>query len=194
MPADGYSPEGRPEGVPADAELEADLELVLIRKVCMALDSSTIVVCIGMYTFSVLSARSPLSLCLNLRRVEICINKILKRGMSWFHAQVETATDDGQVSVKLIKKGKNYKKPNEGATVKVAYTARIGGPDGPVFEEYSREDPLTLNADEGEDLNLLCFCWWYCLHKKIPMLLSWPLQADVATARPVRGRNVQMVS
>ncbi|BDA45510.1 Peptidyl-prolyl cis-trans isomerase FKBP62 [Coccomyxa sp. Obi] len=94
-PEYGYSAEGRPEGVPADAELEADLELVLIRK-------------------------------------------------------VETATDDGQVSVKLIKKGKNYRKPNEGATVKVAYTARIGGPDGPVFEEYSREAPLTFIADEGE--------------------------------------------
>ncbi|CAL8470896.1 g10438 [Coccomyxa elongata] len=94
-PEYGYSAEARPEGVPADAELIADLELVLIRK-------------------------------------------------------VETATDDGQVSVKLIKKGKNYKKPNEGATVKVAYTARIGGPDGQVFEEYSRENPLTFSADEGE--------------------------------------------
>ncbi len=80
--------------------------------------------------------------------------------MSCCYPQVETATDDGQVSVKLIKKGKNYKKPNEGATVKVAYTAHIGGPDGPVFEEYSREDPLTFTADEGEDDTLLCQWWW----------------------------------
>ncbi len=67
-----------------------------------------------------------------------------------FTAQVEEATDDGRVVVKLIKKGKSYKRPNEGATVKVAYTARIGSPSGPVFEEVSRESPLTFTADKGE--------------------------------------------
>ena len=51
---------------------------------------------------------------------------------------------------KLVRKGKDYKRPNEGATVKVAYTGRIGGPDGPVFEEHSKESPLEFVTDEGE--------------------------------------------
>ena len=72
--------------------------------------------------------------------------------------QVKEATDDGQVIVKLIKKGKGYMQPNEGATVKVAYTARVGGPDGPIFEEVSREKPLTFVADEGKTW-ILCQCF-----------------------------------
>jgi len=64
--------------------------------------------------------------------------------------QVEEASEDGKVLVKLIKKGKNYKRPNEGATVKLAYTARVGGPDGPIFEEASKEKPFTFVTDEGE--------------------------------------------
>lgn len=64
--------------------------------------------------------------------------------------QVEEASEDGKVLVKLIKKGKNYRRPNEGATVKLAYTARVGGPDGPIFEEASREKPFTFVTDEGE--------------------------------------------
>jgi hypothetical protein len=33
--ADGYVGEGRPADVPPDVDLEADLELILIRKVCL---------------------------------------------------------------------------------------------------------------------------------------------------------------
>ena len=64
--------------------------------------------------------------------------------------QVEDVTDDGKVVTKLVRKGKDYKRPNEGATVKVAYTGRIGGPNGPVFEEHSKESPLEFVTDEGE--------------------------------------------
>ena len=63
--------------------------------------------------------------------------------------QVEEATNDGRVMFKLIKKGKSYRNPNEGATVKVAYTAQVGGPNGPVVEEVSREHPLTFAVDQG---------------------------------------------
>ena len=63
---------------------------------------------------------------------------------------MEDVTDDGKVVTKLVRKGKDYKRPNEGASVKVAYTGRIGGPDGPVFEEYSKESPLEFVTDEGE--------------------------------------------
>ena len=66
--------------------------------------------------------------------------------------QVEDVTDDGKAVTKLVRKGKDYKRPNEGATVKVAYTGRIGGPDGPVFEEHSKESPLGFVTDEGEQL------------------------------------------
>ena len=64
--------------------------------------------------------------------------------------QVEDVTDDGKVVTKLVRKGKDYKRPNEGATVKVAYTGRIGGPDGPIFEEHLKESPLEFVTDEGK--------------------------------------------
>lgn len=70
MPADGYSAEARPEGVPADAELEADLELVLIRKVCTALDASAIVACMLSHRLS--------PFLLNLRHMGTTINKTLR--------------------------------------------------------------------------------------------------------------------
>lgn len=75
--------------------------------------------------------------------------------MSWLCAQVEDVTDDGRVVTKLVKKGKDYKRPNEGATVKIAYTGRIGGPDGPLFEEHTLENPLEFVTDEGERVMLL---------------------------------------
>ncbi len=70
--------------------------------------------------------------------------------MTWLPTQVEDVTDDGKVVTKLLKKGKDYKRPNEGATVKVACTGRIGGPDGLIFEEHSKESPLGFVTDEGE--------------------------------------------
>ena len=63
---------------------------------------------------------------------------------------MEDVTDDGKVVTKLVRKGKDYKRPNEGATVKIAYTGRVSGPDGPVFEEHSKESPLEFFTDEGE--------------------------------------------
>ena len=69
---------------------------------------------------------------------------------AWLPIQIEDATDDGKVVTKLLKKGKDYKRPNEGATVKVACTGRIGSPDGPIFEEHSKESPLEFVTDEGE--------------------------------------------
>jgi hypothetical protein len=62
---------------------------------------------------------------------------------------VEDVTGDGGVVTKIIKKGQDYKRPNEGARVRLAYTARIGDAAGPVFEQRSREDPLEFAADEG---------------------------------------------
>ena len=70
--------------------------------------------------------------------------------LTWLPIQVEDVTDDGKVVTKLLKKGKDYKRPNEGATVKVACTGRIGGPDGPIFEEHSKESSLSFVTDEGE--------------------------------------------
>jgi len=68
------------------------------------------------------------------------------------HVQVEDVTDDGRVVTKLVKKGKDYKKPNEGASVKIACKGRIGGPDGPIFEEHTRESPVQFTCDEGEHI------------------------------------------
>ncbi len=69
---------------------------------------------------------------------------------SFLFWQVEEASEDGRVVKKLVKKGENYKRPNEGATVKIAYQGRVGSPDGPVFDERSREDPLEFVVDSGE--------------------------------------------
>ena len=69
--------------------------------------------------------------------------------------QVEDASGDGKVMTKLLKKGESYKKPNEGATVKIAYTGRIGSPDGPIFDERSQEDPLQFIVDSGAPAHLL---------------------------------------
>jgi hypothetical protein len=71
---------------------------------------------------------------------------------------VEEVTDDGKVIKKLIKKGESYKRANEGATVKVAYTARVGGPDGPVFDKRTMEEPLQFLVDEGVPLPLCSSC------------------------------------
>ena len=62
---------------------------------------------------------------------------------------MEDVTDDGKVQTKLLHKGKDYKRPNEGAKVKIAYTGRTGGPEGPVFEEHTAENPLEFVTDEG---------------------------------------------
>lgn len=69
---------------------------------------------------------------------------------AWLPIQIEDVTDDGKVVTKLLKKGRDYKRPNEGATVKVACTGRIGSPDGPIFEEHAKESPLKFVTDEGE--------------------------------------------
>ena len=65
-------------------------------------------------------------------------------------------TGDGGVVVKLVKRGQDYKRPNEGATVRVAYTARVGDGAGPIFEQRSREDPLEFVVDEGVNPKSLC--------------------------------------
>ena len=85
---------------------------------------------------------------------------------------------DGGVVAKLVRKGEDYKRPNEGAVVRIAYTARIGDGAGPVFEERSREDPLEFTVDEGV---LLCLC------------LAQPVRHALSTAAahgPVRSRRV----
>ncbi len=69
------------------------------------------------------------------------------------HLQVEDVSGDGGVVTKVVKKGEDYKRPNEGAVVRIAYTARVGDGAGPVFEERGREDPLEFTVDEGA----LCF-------------------------------------
>ena len=72
-------------------------------------------------------------------------------------AQVEDVTGDGGVVTKVIKKGQDYKRPNEGSLVKLAYTARVGDANGPIFEERSRDDPLEYTADEGKEIQRNAF-------------------------------------
>ena len=75
---------------------------------------------------------------------------MLSQNSDWHGSvQVEDVTDDGKVQTKLLRKGKDYKRANEGATVRIAYTGRIGGPEGPVFEEFTAEQPLQFVTDEG---------------------------------------------
>ena len=82
---------------------------------------------------------------------DICLERpMLPHNSDWHGSvQVEDVTDDGKVQTKLLHKGKDYKRPNEGAKVKIAYTGRIGGPEGPVFEEHTAESPLEFVTDEG---------------------------------------------
>ena len=102
--------------------------------------------------------------------------------LTWLPIQIEDVTDDGKVVTKLLKKGKDYKRPNGGATVKVACTGRIGGPDGPIFEEYSKESSLNFVTDEGE------------LHRPVQYSSKYQraklTQADVSANTPVQSHKV----
>ena len=82
---------------------------------------------------------------------DICRERPMLSHKSDWHGsvQVEDVTDDGKVQTKLLHKGKDYKRPNEGAKVKIAYTGRTGGPEGPVFEEHTAENPLEFVTDGG---------------------------------------------
>ena len=85
---------------------------------------------------------------------------------------------DGGVVSKLVRKGEDYKRPNEGAVVRIAYTARIGDGAGPVFEERSREDPLEFTVDEGE---LWC-TWMPCCGVMVGAALRSPVQGHPDSA------------
>lgn len=56
--------------------------------------------------------------------------------LSW--KTVENVTEDGKVVKKILKEGDGYERPNDGAHVKVRYTAKL--PDGTIFEKKGYEE------------------------------------------------------
>ena len=63
--------------------------------------------------------------------------------------KVENVTPDGGVVKKILKETEEWQKPNAGATVTVAYTARRLS-DGSVLEERSETEPLTFITEEDQ--------------------------------------------
>lgn len=74
---------------------------------------------------------------------ELTINLEL---VSW--KKVTDVTDDGAVVLKVLKKGKGYDKPKDGATVTVTYTGKMM--DGTVFEERGEGNEHKFVVDEEE--------------------------------------------
>lgn len=66
--------------------------------------------------------------------------------VSW--KKVEDVTDDGLIIRKVLKKGKSYDKPKEGATVTVRYTGRLQ--NGTVFEERGEGNEHSFVTDEEQ--------------------------------------------
>ncbi len=62
--------------------------------------------------------------------------------------QVINVTDDGAVTLKTLNDPDGWKKPNDGAKVKLALTGRL--PDGTVFEERGADSPSEFVMDEEQ--------------------------------------------
>lgn len=66
--------------------------------------------------------------------------------VSW--KTVENVTEDGAVVKKILRKGKGYDKPREGAKASIRYTGCLL--DGTVFEERAEGNEHEIIVDEGE--------------------------------------------
>ncbi|KAK9830747.1 hypothetical protein WJX74_005104 [Apatococcus lobatus] len=72
--------------------------------------------------------------------------------------KVEKVTDDGAVMKKMLQDSKEWKRPNEEATVKLQLVGRLQ--DGTIFDDRGQNEPVDIHIDaeevvEGLDLALL---------------------------------------
>ena len=78
--------------------------------------------------------------------------------------KVEKVTDDGAVMKTTLLESKEWKRPNEEATVKLELVGRLH--DGTIFDDRGQSEPVNITLDAGDHTCALSRMTqrWYLLH------------------------------